>query len=270
MRTWSLRTSSSSARSSRTSNGTCVETHTVNPPSPSGATAIAFGSMGTGATRWFTNRPRATTSEPARTSSSHRTSNASATLLPWSGHSSGASSATAASTSVTAASGSRSGRTISAASWPTARDSATTSASGSPTNRTTSRAITSRPNGPSSVPEAPSTLPLGGIGTDGQIVCGVDRDHPGHGPRGIDVHRDHARVRHHGANEHRPEHALDREVLEVPAAARQEPWVFRTQGRLAEHRGRQRGHGLMLPQGVGPPAASEGESTSEPSEPARS
>ena len=41
--------------------------------SPSGGTtAMPFTSIGTGATRWFTNRPRTTTSAPASTSSSQR------------------------------------------------------------------------------------------------------------------------------------------------------------------------------------------------------
>ena len=62
-------------------------------------------SIGTGARRWFTNRPRTTTSAPASTSASGSV-NACATFVPNAGHSSGASSATAASTSVTAGSGS--------------------------------------------------------------------------------------------------------------------------------------------------------------------
>ena len=150
--------------SSRTSNGIWVDTHTVTPPPDSGTTAIAFVSIGTGASRWFTNRPSTTTSAPASTSSSQSVSKAFATFEPRAGQSKGAPSAAARSTSVTASSGSYSGCTSSTASSPAASDSARISANGSPTNRTVSRARTSRPNTPSRVPLAPSTLPLGGIG----------------------------------------------------------------------------------------------------------
>ena len=78
----------------------------MNAPSGSGTTAMALVSMGTGARRWFTNRPRTTTSAPASTSASSGSANACATFVPNAGHSSGAPSATAASTSVTAGSGS--------------------------------------------------------------------------------------------------------------------------------------------------------------------
>ena len=165
VRTRSFGTSSISARSERMSNGTCVDTHTVKPPSASGTTMMPFVSMGTGARRWFTNRPRTTTSAPASASVSQFISKACATLLPDSGQSSGAPSATAASTSVTAGSGSYIGTINSAASWARASVSATTMAMGSPTYRTTSLASTSRTKkGPSSVPDSPSTFPLGGWG----------------------------------------------------------------------------------------------------------
>ena len=133
IRTRFLSTSSSSARSLRTSNGTCVETQIVYPPSSSGTTAIALVSMGTGATRCCTTRARATTSAPASASASQSCSNACATFDPWAGNSMGAPSAAAASTSVTASSASTTGHTSSAASCPCASESAITTATGSPT-----------------------------------------------------------------------------------------------------------------------------------------
>ncbi len=92
VRTASRSTPSTSARSFRTSNGTWVDTQTVYVPSPWGSTAMPLPSMGTGATRWFTNRARATTSAPSSTSSSQSVENALATFDPCPGHSSGASS----------------------------------------------------------------------------------------------------------------------------------------------------------------------------------
>jgi hypothetical protein len=69
-------------------------------------------------------------------------------------------------------------------------------------------------------------------------------------------------------NEHRSEHALDREVLEVPAAARQEPWVFRTQGGWPNIEGGNVGTTSCSHRAWGRQRSSEGESTSDPSEPA--
>ena len=137
----------------------------MKEPSSAGTTAIPFVSIGAGATRWFTNRPRTTTSAPSSGSSSDVDSKEWATLVPNAGHSSGASSATAASTSTTTGNSSYSTATSSAASTACSRVSATTTATISPTNRTTSRAKGSRLNNPStSACVSPSTVPDGGRG----------------------------------------------------------------------------------------------------------
>src|SRR5438034_1280265 len=119
-RTRSFARPSHSARSFRMSNGTWVETHTVSRPSSSGTTRIAYASMGTGATRWFSIRARTMTSAPASTSASHSVSNASASVDPASGNRSGAPEARAASDPTTTGIGSYSTWTFSA---PAAKES---------------------------------------------------------------------------------------------------------------------------------------------------
>ena len=78
----------------------------MKPPPVSGTTAIPFGSIGAGATRWFTNRARTTTSASSNGSPSSSGPKACATFVPNPGHSSGAPSATAASAETTAGRGS--------------------------------------------------------------------------------------------------------------------------------------------------------------------
>ncbi len=156
-RTFDRSSPSHSATSFRTSNGTCVETHRVSPPSSVGSATAAFVSIGTGASRWCTTRARTITSAPSSTSSSHASSNVWARLVPASGNSIGAPGARAASGPTTGSSGSISTTTDSAASCACSRVSASTTATGSPTYRTTSAASTGRGKGP-------STLPAGGWG----------------------------------------------------------------------------------------------------------
>ena len=131
---------------------------------PSGTTAIAFVSIGTGASRWCTTRARTTTSAPASASSSHGSSNVWAMLDPWPGTAPGHRPRTPPPRRSPARAGRPPATTTSAASCPCASESASTTATGSPTYRTVSRASTSRANGPSNVPLAPSTLPLGACG----------------------------------------------------------------------------------------------------------
>ena len=75
-------------------------------PTPSWVTTIPFGSIGTAATRWFSMRCDTTTSASASRSGSSPNSNAMARLEPCSSKSSGAPSASAASTSITTGRGS--------------------------------------------------------------------------------------------------------------------------------------------------------------------
>jgi len=97
--------SSASQMSERTSNGICVETQTVRPPS-SGTAAHALVSSGTGASLWLTNRPRTTTSAPSSVSESHPSSKECARLEPCSRKIVGAVGPRAIPASVTAGSGS--------------------------------------------------------------------------------------------------------------------------------------------------------------------
>jgi hypothetical protein len=93
-----------SATVSRTQNGAWQGAYSSRP-SPVGTATAALGSSGDGATRWFTNRARTSTSAPsrARVGSGQRRSLA---RLPPSANSRGASAARAASGSVTTGSGS--------------------------------------------------------------------------------------------------------------------------------------------------------------------
>lgn len=163
---------SHSARSFRTSNGIWVETHTVSPPPSSGRASNVFVSMGTGARRWFTTRPRTTTSAPFSASSSQSEANASARFVPASGNRSGASFSSAASAPITGGRGSYSTPTTSTASTAWAWVSASTTATGSPTNRTTPLARTGRSNGP-------STLLDGGWGSRSRSAAASTATTPG-------------------------------------------------------------------------------------------
>ena len=85
--------------------GCWVGTRTKRP-SPSISTTMPFGSIGTAATRWFTNRCEMTTSASSMIVGSSPASNAMARFEPWSSKSTGASSSNARSGSITTGSGS--------------------------------------------------------------------------------------------------------------------------------------------------------------------
>ena len=78
------------------------------------------------------------------------------------------------------------------------------------------------------------------------VVGEEDRRDPGHRAGFLDVHPQEARVRHDGANEDGPQRALDRDVVQVACPAPQEPRVFSSEHREAEHRGRHGRHRPML------------------------
>ena len=90
---------------SRTATGFWLGSHTVRS-SPSGMARQPFGSIGTPARRWLTMRPSTTVSAPSSGSSSAPMAVSNTMLLPWASNSTGASSASAASMSVTAGRGS--------------------------------------------------------------------------------------------------------------------------------------------------------------------
>jgi hypothetical protein len=73
---------SDDAISARSPKGVWLVAQTVRRPAASGTTRIASGSIGTGASRWFTKRPWIVTSAPARTSSLPRGGKWLATLEP--------------------------------------------------------------------------------------------------------------------------------------------------------------------------------------------
>ena len=91
------------AISSRTPCGPCVAAWNVRPPAGSpGTTTMPFGSIGTGATRWFTIRWRTTTSASSSTPSIGPVPIAFATFEPCPSWTSVAVSVTAAAGSTTA------------------------------------------------------------------------------------------------------------------------------------------------------------------------
>ena len=116
---------------------TCTTSSWPSPSSP-GCTVMALPSIGTTAMRWFSKRPRTTTSAPASGSPSSR--RPAARLLPMASNCSGASSASASSMSTAASNGSQSTSTASTASAAWALVSAATTTTGSPTNRALSSA----------------------------------------------------------------------------------------------------------------------------------
>jgi hypothetical protein len=72
-------------------------------------------------------------------------------------------------------------------------------------------------------------------------VGGRQRGDDARRPDGLrDIQRIHAGMRHHGADEHGAEPALDRQVVDVPAATRQEPRVLGAVDHAAEDRTRHR------------------------------
>ncbi len=105
-RTRSSSSPTAPASGSRTPCGFWVGTWAVNASSPSGWTRMPFGSIGTGASRWFTNLPVTTTSASSRIEGSSPKLNSMARFEPCSGNTAGASSASAASGSTTVSNGS--------------------------------------------------------------------------------------------------------------------------------------------------------------------
>ena len=170
-----------------------------------------------------------------------------ATFEPWAGNRSGAPSATAASASITASSGSTSAQTTSAASClrrasrrsprrPARRRSGPRRGRAPRARRTL--------HGAAALPPRCPTAAAAGSRRSSAVKTADDPRHR-RAPRPALRCRVHARVRHDGTHEHGPERPRDRDVLDVPALAPEEPRVFRAEHRHAEDRGRQ-AHGPML------------------------